>query len=102
MPYADLPGLAIEPETRFERFHRDNPHIYRLFDRFAREVIAKGHRQFAARAIFHRIRWETMVVTTGEDFKINNNYSAAYARRWMQDNPEYEGFFRTRATRNDA
>jgi hypothetical protein len=36
---------------------------------------------------------------TGEPYKINDHYSAYYARLFMRDYPEYDGFFRTRRTR---
>jgi hypothetical protein len=37
-----------------------------------------------------------MIETADEDFKINNNHRAYYARLWMREHPQYDGFFRTR------
>ena len=89
-----------EPTTslirEFFRFHRENPQVYTLFDRFTRQVIARGHNHFGVASIIERIRWETGIVTTGDIFKINNNHRAYYARLWMRMNPEHRGFFRTR------
>ena len=31
-----------------------------------------------------------------EEFKINNNWSSFYARKFMKESPAYEGFFRLR------
>lgn len=89
-------------EDRFWAFHEANPRVYELFDRFTRQVIQRGHTRFSADAILHRIRWETSVVTRGDQFKINDHYSAYYSRLWMNDNPEHDGIFATRELREAA
>lgn len=92
-------GLLIQddPRTlRFRKYHETNPNIYILFNRFARELIAKGHKRGSAKQIIERIRWFTMTETKGDTFKINNNYAPDYARLWMRLNPEYQGFFNLR------
>ncbi|MDF0602101.1 hypothetical protein P1J78_15275 [Psychromarinibacter sp. C21-152] len=81
----------------FERFHRENPHVYDLFDRFARRLVASGETGFGAKALWERLRWEVRVETrSSEKVRLNNNYTALYARLWMERNPEHAGFFRTR------
>lgn len=80
----------------FLRFHSANPHVYSLFDRFAWEAIKAGREVLSASLIFERIRWETTVLTSDTDFKLNNNHRAYYARLWMNRNPEIEVIFRTR------
>jgi hypothetical protein len=37
-----------------------------------------------------------MIVTTGDDYKISNDYIALYARLFMHHYPQYDGFFRTK------
>jgi len=91
-----------EIEQRFQQFHADNPQVYELFDRFTREVIRRGYKRFSSDAILHRIRWETSVVTTDRQFKINDHYTAYYARLWMQNNPQYDGFFSLRSIKEAA
>ncbi len=90
------PGPTTSLIRAFFRFHRENPHVYALFDRFTRQVIARGHTHFGVAPIIERIRWETSVVTTGDIFKINNNHRAYYSRLWMRLNPEHKGLFRIR------
>lgn len=96
----DLFGTRESPanpiEARFWDFHDENPAIYRLFDRFTRAAIGRGHERLSADMVMHRIRWETSVETTGGEFKVNNNYCAYYGRLWMRENPDHAGFFRTR------
>lgn len=86
---------------RFEDFHRTHGEVYTLFERFARELKARGRDRYSADAILHRIRWH--YATSGPDasgFKINDHYSAMYARKLMDDFPEFAGFFETRAQRS--
>ena len=71
--------------------------LWRLFQHFAWQVVGSGRKHFSARAIFHRIRWEATVVQRSlTDFKINNNLSKEFSERFMAENPQHQGFFRTR------
>lgn len=82
-------------EERFEKYHERNPHIYRAFRHYAFQAIAAGRKHLGVGLIAERIRWDTVI--SGDDgFKINNNYRAFYARKFMEDYPEFKGFFRTR------
>lgn len=79
----------------FKEYHEKNPQIYRAFRAFTLKAIERGHKNFSAEFIFNVIRWETKV--SGDDeYKLNNNFKAGYARLFMKDHPEHEGFFRTR------
>jgi hypothetical protein len=83
--------------TRFEEFHDDNPQIWELFERFTLLLINKGFRHYSADAVVHRIRWHTAVDTGSEGEKINNNFTAYYARFFHQEHPAHRGFFRSRS-----
>ena len=91
--------------TRYEEmldqarnFHRENPKIWHLFCEFTFELIKRGFKHYGAKSIMERIRWHTD--TPDKDgkstFKINNNYTAFYARGFMIKYPNHDGFFRTR------
>jgi hypothetical protein len=82
-------------EARFWDFHREHPSIYALFDRFTREALRRRDR-LGISLITERIRWETAVVSSGDEFKINNNFRAYYARLWMRNNPQFGRAFETR------
>lgn len=77
-------------------YHAANPRVYDLFESFTIELVCAGRRHYSAKAIFERIRWHYDVETTGDEFKLNNNYPAYYARWFMDRHPEHEGFFHTR------
>lgn len=87
---------------RFERFHRANPAVYQAFKRFAWDVKRVGRTRWSADAIVQRIRWLYSVETDEPDFKINDHYSAYYARLLMEEDPEnFAGFFELRKTRTE-
>jgi len=90
-------------QKNFEKFHRQNPYVYVLFDRFTRRMINVGLKNGSAALVTERIRWETAVETvTEQPVKLNNNYKARYARMWMNDHPEYPNYFRTRVLAIDS
>jgi hypothetical protein len=68
-------------------FHNQNPNVYKLFDKYAKECLAAGIRKMSSDMILHRIRWYHTIETTGKDFKISNDFSPYYARLWMNYNP---------------
>ena len=79
-------------------FSNKHPEVTELFVRFTTEIINRGFKNYSVSAVFERIRWETdqADVDGKSTFKLNNNYRAWYARRFMEHNPEHAGFFRTR------
>lgn len=81
---------------RFQIYDKANPEVWQMFEFFALEA-AKSTKRYSSRAIFHRIRWETMVSGDGE-FKINNNWSKYYALKFMAAHPQHSGFFQTRSS----
>ena len=77
-------------------WHESNPHFFEHFERFTFEAIRRGHTRLSGWLIANRVRWETMVVTRGSDYKISNNYIALFTRLFMVRHPEYVGFFKTK------
>lgn len=86
-----------EMRQQVSAFHREHPDVWELFVSFTNQMIDKGYQHYSVNAIFERIRWEKDVGGDGvNSFKLNNNYRAFYARRFMKMYPKHEGFFRTR------
>jgi ABC-type proline/glycine betaine transport system substrate-binding protein len=83
-------------KQKWWEFHKANPQVYELFKRFTFEALRSGRKNYSAYAIFQRIRWHSEIETQGDDFKLNNNHQPYYARLFMHDHPQYDGFFRTR------
>ena len=82
--------------ARFKEFHTANPNIYELFKKYAIEARKSGRKRFSHWMIINRIRWYTNVETQGDDFKINNDFIAIYARLLVWQMPEFDGFFMLR------
>jgi len=84
LPFNDGPNDEIQ--RRFEKFHADNPHIYKFLVRFTREVVdERRHRglspNYGIAAALERVRWHVNVEVRGyPEFKLNNNYRSRYAR----------------------
>lgn len=86
-------------QKQFRSFHKANPHVYRLFRKYARQARRAGHKRYSADALLHVIRWHLFVVTKADPagaYKINNNYSSRYARMMVKKNPSFKGFFEMR------
>jgi hypothetical protein len=88
---------------RCAEFHKKHPEVWELFVKFTFDRISRGFEHYSADAIFHRIRWETATPTRDDgDFKLNDHYTAFYARRFHAVHPEHHGFFRTRVQTSAA
>jgi hypothetical protein len=81
-------------DENFNEFDNAHPEIYEGFKRFALKAMAV-RKHYSSRAVFHALRWET-IIDSGGEFKINNNWSPFYARKFMKESPSHEGFFRSR------
>jgi hypothetical protein len=85
-------------DARFERFHRDNPHIYRSLVSLARRARAAGRRRIGIRMLWERMRWDLEVeaIRTEGAPKLNDHFTARYARLMQSQEPDLVGLFETR------
>ena len=96
------PGLfsipVEQPKLHREwlKFHIANPHVYKLFTRFAQKATSSGRKRYSARTIWHVMRWHADFETTDTAYKLNDHHTPFYARLWMEEHPQYPGFFETR------
>lgn len=89
--------MAVTLAEKFQEFDSNNPGIYFMFKRFAKDLIGIGRKKLSAALIIERIRWEVAISTVSDDvFKVSNNHTAFYARKFMNDFPEHGEIFRTR------
>ena len=79
-------------EQKFNEFDRANPQVWQMFTAFANVLVGRGYSTLSSKLIFERIRWETAIQTKDADFKLNNNYTAYYARKWNRLFPELPQF----------
>ena len=86
----------------FAQFDRENPSVYDGLRRLALQVRRTGRQHYGIKALFEVLRYEYALTTFSDDgLKLNNNYTALYARKLMECEPELQGFFylRQRAPR---
>lgn len=96
-PQLDLFDPASSVHEQFLRFHLKYPQVYRFFEKFAKQLLDRGHKKIGSKMIVERIRWEVATESMDADgFKINNNYTCHYSRLFMKNNPQYGDCFETR------
>ena len=88
----------------FDEFDAANPDVWKMFVRFAQDAIRAGHTSLSASLIVERIRWETQIVTrsSADDFKVNNNHRAYYARKFNALYSSSGGKFSTRCATGEV
>jgi len=96
-----LDQLETTEQTMFEAFDEANPKIWELFKKYAHALLRRGITHWSADNILHKIRFETAVKGKGDTFKINNNFSAFYARKFLNMYPACKGFFELRKSKLD-
>jgi hypothetical protein len=95
-----------EPEdrsTKWERlakeFDSKNPHVFPELERICAEVRDAGVKRCGFEMIIGQFRWRSMMRTSGDQYKINQNFAAYYSRKMMRVHPEWAGMFNTRQLR---
>ena len=89
-------------QAAFNKFDKDNPHVWNYFVQFAFQAIDRGHKHLSTKLIIERIRWEIYMTTISDDeFKICNNHTPYYARKWNREYPIYSTFFEIRRVDSD-
>lgn len=87
---------------RFNAFHAENPDVYDLLVRLAREYRSVGHRKIGVKALYEVARWTHAIETGDLDFRLNNNYTAFYARLMLEQEPDLSGMFDLRTQRGST
>lgn len=87
------PGLTIA--ERFALFHEQNPHVAKALEALAGQWLAR-HERASMKALFERLRWESGLQTHGEAYRLNNDYTALYARLLIERRPEWAAAFTLR------
>ncbi|WP_329159883.1 hypothetical protein OHB49_11100 [Streptomyces sp. NBC_01717] len=98
MPIAVLETNRASGRTITEQFHAfdaHNPHVYRALERMAARRLAAGATRVSLRDLFEDLRGQLPYGVAG----LNNNYTALYARRLIDDHPHWAGAFELRRRR---
>lgn len=86
---------------RFHEFHRNNPEVFALIQQITYHLRDDvGLNRCSIDMIYHRVRWLHFVETrSADDFKLNNNHTAFYARVLCAIDSSLRDFFETRRQR---
>lgn len=91
-------------QEKFEEFDRTNPWVYRELVKLLREAKEKkGYPRWSVDGAYHVLRWERTGQETFDPnsiWKLNDHYTSRYARKILDNNPDLEGFIRTRPLRS--
>ena len=87
-------GASIQ--DRFESFHDLNPWVLDALEQLTADYVVRGRRRLGIKMLVEVLRWQYGRATTGDDFKLNNNYSSRYVRLIQERHPEWSDVFQTR------
>ena len=91
-------GDRSEPIT-FAQFHKMNPHVYAELRKLALFYVGRGRKRLSIKLLFEILRSRFVETTGGGRFRLNNSYSAYYARLLMEQEPELDGVFDIRESK---
>ena len=80
-------------KRKWWEWHKKNPQVWDKFEEYTLQAINSGRKKYSHWAIINRIRWHNEIETSGEDFKISNDYICFYARLFHARHPQYKDFF---------
>lgn len=91
---------TLETKDEKAEYDRVNPGIWYEFKKIAFQLIAEGFQHYSSDGILHIVRFQTRSRARNGHFKINNNMSSYYARKFAAAYPLYKEFFETRKVKD--
>ena len=88
---ADRPSIGV----RFEAFHKEHPDVLEHMMRLCRARTDRGETRIAVKALWEELR-SSLAITHGGKFKLDNSYTALYARKLIELEPALQGVIETR------
>jgi len=101
----DKDGNYITTKAAFDIYDKANPIVYEKFktEAFRARNKRKGGRKrthYSSKRILEWIRHEcAMRIISDDEFKINNNFTPWYARKFVLEFPDFKDFFEFREIR---
>ena len=88
-------------EQRFREFCDRNPHILHELERRALRLHAVGAPRIGVKAIYEAMRYDAAVRTDSTP-KLDNSFTALFARQLIAYHPELSSVIETRTRRGEA
>lgn len=103
---AAAPLWFLNPTTPIERefvaFHQENPHIYAELERRALALLARGLPRIGLKMIWESMRYAAIEAHGADAWKLNNNFTALYARLLRARRPELASRMELRERREEG
>lgn len=97
--YHTSTGKTID--EAFKIYHEQNPIVWEMFVKTVNDLLARGKTKMSAKTILGKIRWDMYFEAKGNEvYRINDAFSARYARLWLQKYPDYADVFDYRDLRS--
>lgn len=93
------PQTAIEQD--FAEFHEENPQVLAELEERATRLLNRGVSRIGIALLFEAMRYSRLE-TTGQDYKLNNNFRALYARLMVHRHPELRDVIELRERREEG
>lgn len=87
-------GARPTISDRFAAFDHEHPYIYRALERLTAEKLAQGAARIGLKAHFEALRWRLPA-----GVRLNNDFTALYARKLIEDHPQWGTAFELRRRR---
>lgn len=107
----ETPSLfpAIQPthgryetiDDRFQAFHQANPWVADELEKLSDVEYRHGDGRIGIKYLIEVLRWNYRRGTTGQPFRISNDYSSRYARLLVDRRPEFATLFEVRELRRE-
>jgi hypothetical protein len=89
-------GVDAQTVDKFLAWHKQRPEVWKAFESCALELVHRGVKRYGAKAIAEIVRYHRLMETAKDDFVLNNNFVAYYARIWALKYPHHKEFFEFR------
>lgn len=105
LPVLDLRQMVIPSQRRsslderFRDFHAANPHVYENLRLMALRLKRQGRSRIGIKMLFEVMRYEYLIHTEGDSYRLNNSFTSRYARLLAENEPALRGIFETRSLR---
>lgn len=93
------PGSKLE--RRFAEFHRACPEVYRELERRCLALRLAGRTRIGLKAAWEAMRFDRLL-STAPDLRLNNSFTALYARLLLFHHPELGDVIETRRRKTGA
>lgn len=88
-------------DDKFRAFHEANPWVADELEKLADVEYRHGDGRIGIKYLIEVLRWNYRRATTGQPFRIDNDFTSRYARLLVDRRPEFSDLFETRTLRRE-